>query len=67
MLFLDTERFKWELQNHVFAPRVGEDVESGEYGRVSGTPTFFINEIRHDDTYTLDVLVPAVRSALTLN
>ncbi len=66
-LGLDTERFKWELQNHVFAPRVREDAESGRHSRVSGTPTFFINGIRHDDTYTLDVLLPAVRSALTLD
>jgi hypothetical protein len=34
---------------------------------VSGTPTFFINGIRHDDTYTLDVLLPAVRRAYTLS
>lgn len=61
-LGLDTERFSWELQNHVFAPRVGEDIESGRHSRVSGTPTFFINGIRHDDTYTLDVLLPAMRS-----
>ena len=64
-LGLDTERFKWELQNHVFAYRVDEDTESGRHSRVSGTPTFFINGIRHDDTYTLDVLLPAVRRAFT--
>jgi formate-nitrite transporter family protein len=61
-LGLDPERFKWELQHHVFAPRVDQDVESGRHSRVSGTPTFFINGRRHDDTYTLDVLLPAVRS-----
>jgi 2-hydroxychromene-2-carboxylate isomerase len=66
-LGLDTEGFKWELQNHVFAHRVSEDAESGRHSRVSGTPTFFINGIRHDDTYTLDVLLSAVRSALTLD
>lgn len=66
VLGLDTERFKWELQNHVFAHRVSEDAESGRHSRVSGTPTFFINGRRHDDTYTLDVLLSAVRSALPL-
>src|SRR6266704_6171865 len=66
-LGLGTERFEWELQNHVFAHRVSEDAESGRHSRVSGTPTFFINGIRHDDTYTLDVLLPAVRSAFTLD
>ena len=55
------------IQNHVFAHRVDEDTESGRHSRVSGTPTFFINVVHHDDTYTLDVLLPAVRSALTLD
>ena len=50
------------IQNHVFAPRVDQDVESRRHSPVSGTPTFFINGRRHDDTYTLDVLLPAVRS-----
>jgi hypothetical protein len=37
----------------VFANRVNEDVESGRHNRAADTPTFFINEMRHDDTYTL--------------
>jgi protein-disulfide isomerase len=65
VLGLDMEGFQWELQNHVFAQRVDEDAESGRHSRVSGTPTFFINGIRHDDTYTLEVLLPAVRRAFT--
>jgi peroxiredoxin len=65
-LGLDTGRFTWELQNHVYAYRVDEDTESARHSRVSGTPTFFINGIRHDDTYTLDVLLPAVRRAYVL-
>ena len=66
-LGLDTERFQWELQQHIYAYRLDEDAESGRHSRVSGTPTFFINGIRHDDTYTLDVLLPAVRRAYTLS
>ena len=27
---------------------------------VNGTPTFFINGVRHDDGYELDVLLPAL-------
>jgi len=65
-LGLDTERFQWDVRTHVFAYRVNEDTESGRHSRVSGTPTFFINGTRHDDTYTLDVLLPAVRRASTL-
>jgi peroxiredoxin len=63
-LNLDIERFQRELALHVYAHRVSEDAESGRHSRVSGTPTFFINGRRHDDTYTLDVLLPAIISAL---
>jgi protein-disulfide isomerase len=67
ILALDTERFNWDMANHVFAYRVNEDDASGRHSRVSGTPTFFINGVRHDDTYTLDVLLPAVRRADALS
>jgi protein-disulfide isomerase len=63
-LNLDIERFQRELALHVYTHRVSEDAESGRHSRVSGTPTFFINGRRHDDTYTLDVLLPAIISAL---
>jgi predicted DsbA family dithiol-disulfide isomerase len=65
-LGLDTERFKWDVRTHVFAHRVDEDAESRRHSRVSGTLTFFINGTQHDDTYTIDVLLPAVRRASTL-
>ena len=63
-LGLDTERFKQELTHHVYAHRVDEDTESGRHSRVNGTPTFFINGRRHDDTYELDVLLPAIQRAI---
>lgn len=63
-LQLDTERFQREMAEHTYWRRVSDDVESGQHSRVRGTPTFFINGIRHDDTYTLDVLLPAVEKAL---
>jgi len=43
---------------------VDEDTESGRHSRVNGTPTFFINGRRHDDTYELDVLLPAIQRAI---
>ena len=63
-LGLDTERFKRELTHHVYAHRVDEDTESGRHSRVNGTPTFFINGRRHDDTFELDVLLPAIQRAI---
>ncbi|HEV2655675.1 MAG TPA: DsbA family protein [Ktedonobacteraceae bacterium] len=63
-LQLDTERFQREMAQHIYWRKVSDDVESGQHSRVRGTPTFFINGMRHDDTYTLDVLLPAIEKAL---
>lgn len=64
-LHLDKERFREDMEQHVYAHHVQEDVEGGRRSRVSGTPSFFINGILHDDTYKLDVLLPAIKAAMT--
>ena len=38
------------------APRVEEDVDSADLSGVTGTPTFFVNERRHDGAYDIDSL-----------
>ncbi len=63
-LNLDRERFQEDMKHHVYAHRVQEDVESGRHSRVSGTPSFFINGMLHDDTYKLEVLLPAIKAAI---
>jgi peroxiredoxin/thiol-disulfide isomerase/thioredoxin len=63
-LGLDVERFRRDLGGHAYAHRVDEDAQSARHSRVSGTPTFFINGQRHDDTFTLEVLLPAIIGAL---
>jgi protein-disulfide isomerase len=57
---LDLERFDKELSEHVHAPRVREDFMSGVRSGVNGTPTFFINDVRHDDGYDVDTLLAAL-------
>ena len=59
-LGLDVERFDNEVAEHVHAPRVREDFMSGVRSGVNGTPTFFINGHRHDDSYDLDTLLAAL-------
>ena len=44
-------RFDEELAKHVHADRVHEDFMSGVRSGVNGTPTFYINGVRHDDSY----------------
>jgi protein-disulfide isomerase len=60
---LDVERFGKELAEHVHAARVREDFMSGVRSGVNGTPTFYIDGARHDDSYELEVLLAALESA----
>jgi protein-disulfide isomerase len=63
-LRLDVERFAFELDTHVHVPRIREDFSSGVRSGVNGTPTFFVNGIRHDGGYDLESLLTAVSAAL---
>jgi protein-disulfide isomerase len=62
-LGLDTERFDRELAEHVHADHVREDFMSGVRSGVNGTPTFFINGVRHDGSYELPDLLAALQRA----
>jgi protein-disulfide isomerase len=60
---LDMDSFAHDLAEHVHAPRVREDFMSGVRSGVNGTPTFYINGKRHDDSYQLEVLLTALEEA----
>jgi Na+/H+ antiporter NhaA len=62
-LGLDLERFREDLSEQAGASRVEEDVDSADRSGVTGTPTFFINERRHDGAYDVATLSAAVRAA----
>ncbi len=62
-LGLDTTRFAHDLTSHTFASRVHEDYASGASSGVNGTPTFYINGIRYDDYYDLELLQVAIEQA----
>ncbi len=62
-LGLDIPRFTDDLKQHTGAAHVAEDVDSADLSGVSGTPTFFINGIRHQGAYDIDTLSAAVRAA----
>jgi protein-disulfide isomerase len=63
-LGLDTERFAADLRKHVGAARVAEDTDSADLSSVSGTPTFFVNGMRHYGAYDIENLSKAVKLAL---
>jgi protein-disulfide isomerase len=62
-LGLDVERFESELAEHIHAPRVREDFMGGVRSGVNGTPTFYVNGARHDDSYELETLLAALERA----
>jgi protein-disulfide isomerase len=64
-LGLDVESFDRDLADHVHAARVHEDFIGGVRSGVNGTPTFYINGARHDDSYELETLLAALERAAT--
>ena len=59
-LGLDLQRFQQDLTSHAYAGRVREDFRSGVRSGVNGTPTFFINGVRHDDSWDVETLTDAL-------
>ena len=62
-LGLDEERFADDLRRHAGAARIAQDVDGADLSGVSGTPTFFINGLRHYGVYDVATLEAAVRAA----
>lgn len=60
---LNTERFRRELAEGVYRDRVREDFRSGVKSGVNGTPTFFINGVRHDGSWEMASLLDAIERA----
>jgi protein-disulfide isomerase len=57
---LDGERVRRELGDGTHAARVQADVESGDAGGVTGTPTFFVNGVRHTGAFDAQSLIAAL-------
>jgi protein-disulfide isomerase len=63
-LGLDVERFAMDLENQVHAPRVREDFISGIRSGVNGTPTFFINGVRHEGSFDVETMLEAIQARM---
>jgi protein-disulfide isomerase len=61
-LKLDLERFERELRDGVHAARVRENFSSGVRSGVNGTPTFFLNGVRYDESWDGDSLIIAIEA-----
>lgn len=60
---LDTDRFAREVAEGIYRERVREDFMSGVRSGVNGTPTFFINGVRHDGSWQMESLLDAIQRA----
>jgi protein-disulfide isomerase len=53
-LGLDNNRFKKAVPEHTYAPLIEESLKSGIDSGVKGTPTFFVNGERYEDSWDLE-------------
>jgi protein-disulfide isomerase len=63
VLGLDLERFERDLEQGTYEGRVREDFMSGVRSGVNGTPTFYVNGLRHNGGYDAASLLEAIRAA----
>ena len=62
-LGLDVARVQADLDEHAHERQIRNDFLSGVRSGVNGTPTFFINGMRHNGSYDLETLLGALRAA----
>lgn len=64
-LGLDSKKFVKDMESEAYAARVKEDFQSGVRGGVNGTPTFFINGVRHDQAPSYEDLLAALNDVVS--
>src|SRR6266496_4769844 len=62
-LGLDADRLAGELAAGTHRDRVRDDFMGGVKSGVNGTPTFFINGVRHDGGYDVETLLGALEAS----
>ena len=61
---LDVEKFKKDMSGHAYASLIEQSLKGGINSGVEGTPTFFINGVRYEDSWDLDTLSEALQKYL---
>ena len=59
-LGLDTQRLEREIAQHVYQKRIKDDFMGGVRSGVNGTPTFYVNGVRHDEDALAKALIEAL-------
>ncbi|MGO9116355.1 MAG: DsbA family protein [Desulfomonilaceae bacterium] len=60
---LDLRKFKNDVRQDVVENRIKEDRQSGIRSGINGTPTFYINGTRYDDSPDYDSMLAALESS----
>jgi len=63
-LTLSSSAMRQALEQKTFQTRVRADFTSGIRSGVNGTPTFFINGLRHNGSFDFDALVSVIQQAI---
>jgi hypothetical protein len=61
---LDIGKFKKEMSGHVYASLIDNSLKSGIDSGVEGTPTFFVNGVRYEDSWDLDTFSKFLKKTL---
>jgi protein-disulfide isomerase len=61
---LNIDRFKKEMSGHIYASLINKSLKSGIDSGVEGTPTFFVNGERYEDSWDLDTLSSFLKKSL---
>jgi protein-disulfide isomerase len=62
---LDINKFKKEMSEHIYASLIDESLKSGIDSGVEGTPTFFVNGKRYENSWDLDTFSNVLQKILT--
>jgi len=60
-LGIDTDKFRSEMSGHIYTSMIDRSLGEGIASGVEGTPTFFINGVRHNGSWDLETLLAAIK------
>lgn len=63
-LALDTDKFSEDMGNQDIIDKVEADFESGVRSGVNGTPGFFVNGVKYNDSYDIETFSAYLKSLL---
>src|SRR5947209_20546869 len=59
---LDTQKFEREISQHVYEKRIKDDFMGGVRSGVNGTPTFYVNGVRHDGPAEAETIIESLKA-----